>query len=276
MANEYKLSYTAAQIDEKLGKDYALQSDFNSLQNTVDKLGQELDVSVKVVTQALTPTEKAQARENIGVVQPDYSQNDSYASDYIKNRTHWVEEFIGAETIFEESALEFSDYTGMILLPLNFIVNDEYIFTIDGVEYICVCKEFIDGDTWYVLGNMAFMGIPDAEDTGEPFCMAYMLSAEMGVIMIPTGPEATTYDIKIAHSCLIQEFHKLNNNYLNIDTAPTSGSNNPITSDGVYNALQNVGNGLPEVNTSNNGAFLRVVNGAWTTVALPSAEDGEF
>ncbi len=34
--------------------------------------------------------------------------------------------------------------------------------------------------------------------------------------------------------------------------------------------------GLPTVTTSNDGAFLRVVNGAWAAVQLPNVEEGEF
>ena len=34
--------------------------------------------------------------------------------------------------------------------------------------------------------------------------------------------------------------------------------------------------GLPTVTSSDNGKFLRVVNGSWTAVAVPSAEGSNF
>lgn len=51
--------------------------------------GQTGDVDVKAVLyeqQTLTDAQKQQARENIGVVQPDWQQNDETAPDYVKNR----------------------------------------------------------------------------------------------------------------------------------------------------------------------------------------------
>lgn len=53
--------------------------------------------------QELTDEEKEQARANIGAgepqVQADWSQNDETAADYVKNRTHWVEETTVSEPL---------------------------------------------------------------------------------------------------------------------------------------------------------------------------------
>ena len=51
--------------------------------------GQTGDVKVKAVLyeqQTLTDAQKQQTRENIGVVQPDWQQNDDAAPDYVQNR----------------------------------------------------------------------------------------------------------------------------------------------------------------------------------------------
>lgn len=57
--------------------------------------------------QSLTDEQKAQARANAGVLQADLSQNDSSQPDYVKNRTHWVEE------AYESNILEWDgDITG--------------------------------------------------------------------------------------------------------------------------------------------------------------------
>lgn len=58
-----------------------------------------------------------------------------------------------------------------------------------------------------------------------------------------------------------------------------------ITWDGVVETIHTmapeflpagVGGGVPAVTTSDNGKFLRVVNGAWAAVALENAEGGNF
>ena len=40
--------------------------------------------------------------------------------------------------------------------------------------------------------------------------------------------------------------------------------------------LPEIDSGLPEVTSSNNGQFLRVINGAWAATSLPSAEEASF
>lgn len=71
MAIEYRLSYTAAEIDEKLGKVDQLVSvsDFEVLNNTVETLDENV---VKTQSQSLTDGQKTQARENIGAADSEY------------------------------------------------------------------------------------------------------------------------------------------------------------------------------------------------------------
>ncbi len=51
-------------------------------------------------------------------------------------------------------------------------------------------------------------------------------------------------------------------------------TNKPTLFSGSYNDLTN--KPIPAASASSEGAFLRVVNGAWNAVVLPNAEDGEF
>ena len=65
----------------------------------------------------------------------------------------------------------------------------------------------------------------------------------------------------------------IENKKINVDSTVQSGSNNAVSSNAVYEAIQKGG---VSVTSSDNGKFMRVVNGAWAAVAVPNAEDGEF
>ena len=60
-----------------------------------------------------------------------------------------------------------------------------------------------------------------------------------------------------------------------VDKSVQNGSNNAVSGDAVYTALNNKQDKI-SVTSSDNGKFMRVVNGAWAAVEVPSAEDGEF
>lgn len=52
-----------------------------------------------------------------------------------------------------------------------------------------------------------------------------------------------------------------------VDSSPTSGSSNAVSSDGVYTAINNIPS-LPSVTSSDNGKVLQVSSGAWTADSL--------
>ena len=65
---------------------------WKTLDDKIDDLGKNTADTVKYIPQELTDEQKSQARTNIGaisysdLVQSDWNQNDSTASDYIKNK----------------------------------------------------------------------------------------------------------------------------------------------------------------------------------------------
>ena len=76
-------------------------------------------------------------------LQPDWSQNDETKKDYIKNRTHWVEEkTILEETTFtiEENADSFTFGNFPVALSAGDICNVVY----DGEAYTCIVAEWQD------------------------------------------------------------------------------------------------------------------------------------
>ena len=107
-----------------------------------------------------------------GGVQPDWNQNDSTATDYIKNRPFYTGDSV--ETVLvEESTVSFSGsswpggmYSARIQSNFEDTVGQTYKVTWDGAVYECACVNF---NNVPFIGNLsiAFGG----SDTGEPFLM---------------------------------------------------------------------------------------------------------
>ena len=127
-----------------------------------------------------------------GGVQPDWNQNDSTATDYIKNRPFYTGD--PSETVLvEESTVSFSGSDGMYSAQIqsNFeaTVGETYNVSWDGAAYECVCVNF--GNSLFI-GNLsiAFGG----SDTGEPFLMG---------IANGRGIEIYTKDASASHTISI-------------------------------------------------------------------------
>lgn len=97
----------------------------------------------------------------------DWNQNDETASDYIKNRTHWVEEGILTE-LLPETTVALSNGEGGITDDIGLEVGKEYIVMYNSVEYTCVAQLFEhEGITAGVaIGQCSIFG---GTDSGEPF-----------------------------------------------------------------------------------------------------------
>lgn len=114
---------------------------------------------------------------------------------------------------------------------------------IDGIEYTCtvageVCNSEGGGETSIALGNISAV-LTDSFETGDPY--AIQINTNYLLLLVPTGGEHT---LKIEFA--IPVYEQLPKHYiedalssvkLTLDDTPTSGSNNPVTSSGVYNAL---------------------------------------
>lgn len=100
-------------------------------------------------------------------VQPDWNQNDSTATDYVKNRPFYTGDPV--ETVFvEESTLSFEDDGGVYMSEFEstFVptVGETYKISWDGTVYECTCVYLSDMTT---IGNLSI--IDEGSDTGEPF-----------------------------------------------------------------------------------------------------------
>ena len=141
-------------------------------------------------------------------VQPDWSQNDSTAKDYVKNRPFYTGDPV--ETVFvEESTVSFSD-TGegyyMAQFPSNFeaTVGETYKVYWDGTVYECTCVDF---DDVQVIGNLSIAGV--SSDTGEPFLVA---TSNVGQIIIAAKDTSASHTFSI--SGRVTEVVKIDEKYL--------------------------------------------------------------
>ena len=81
------------------------------------------------------------AINEVGRIQPDWNQNDETAKDYIKNRTHWVEE----KAVLEETTFTIEESVGMCALgnfPATLSAGDICTVVYDGKTYTCTVFEF--------------------------------------------------------------------------------------------------------------------------------------
>lgn len=254
---EYKLSYTASQINDRLGKVTTLSEDVGSLQENVQVISDDVQVKAEIVTlsteeyealeanestnantlymltdaeddtsvlyteQTLTDEQKAQARENIGAVQSDWNQTDETAPDYIKNRTHWAEAPVTTTTVIlpERTCEGFADgyWDTADIFMFGFKPDTEYTVTLDGVEYTVMTERYLN---FTVCGNPAILMIEEnAEDNGQPFGFAYD-DTNFVTILMSNDLEAASHTVGIAQTVTTQEIHKLDDKYVNAEWLP--------------------------------------------------------
>ncbi len=112
----------------------------NQIYNVNDSSAVHFDNS-----QNLTEEQKQQVRENIGVVLPDWNQNDNTKPDYVKNRPFYEE----TETtpILESQQIDFSQ---SFRIPTSIVKGNTYLITWDGTDYTITAteKEIIAGEIY--------------------------------------------------------------------------------------------------------------------------------
>lgn len=131
-------------------------------------------------------------------IQPDWSQNDSTAADYVKNRPFYTDT---RETVLvEESTVSFPDYGGIHIsefqTTFKATVGETYEVYWDGTIYECPCKYFHER---IFIGNLSIAG--DASDTGEPFLIDSTMEGTNG-----DGITIYTLDTSDSHTFSISGF----------------------------------------------------------------------
>ena len=156
-----------------------------------------------------------------GSAQPDWNQNDSTATDYIKNRPFYTSDPV--ETVFvEESTVAFSGdgglYSAQIQSNFEATAGETYKVTWDGATYECVCVDF---SNFLFIGNLsiAFGG----SDIGEPFLMGM---ANGSGIRIYTKDASASHTISISWS--IAEVTQIPDKYISNTFRDVAIAGNPL------------------------------------------------
>ena len=85
--------------------------------------------------------------------QPDWTQNNPDAPDYVKNRTHWIED-AKLETIFDgtlDTSGVGSAHFDFLEMNKPLVVGEEYLVTLNGTQYWLTAD--FDGDIVYIGDN---------------------------------------------------------------------------------------------------------------------------
>lgn len=123
-------------------------------------------------------------------VQPDWSQNDSTAPDYVKNRPFYTG--VPVETVLvEENTVPFEADENIYLtwFPSTFeaTVGETYTVTWDGGAYECTCTANDNGAIF--IGNTSIAGF--GSDTGEPFVMVVTNDPGITIVTLDTSASHT-------------------------------------------------------------------------------------
>lgn len=181
----------------------------------------------------------------------DWRQNDENASDYIKNRTHWIEE--SKELVIQETNSKIIEQDYIFIahddeasldskLHFKIIPNDIYIITVNDIEYKVSANTWIDpdgishvflGDSrlmdgyQYEVGNY-YNSLINLYPQDVPFAMLYNVGIIMGdeygytyqnrIMVFGTENDAI---IKIEH--IIPFYHALDYRYIDSITEINKG-----------------------------------------------------
>lgn len=159
------------------------------------------------------------------ISQPDWSQNDETAKDYIKNRTHYVINSEEGELLYDKTISGFqNDYDNIYITSFNADIPEylKYIYTFkvvwDGVEYICENIRNSGGlylmNPSVILGNVNFKENSD----GEPFCI--YLDIDNQFIRVDTNTSDSTHTLKIIE--IYEDVKQLSSKYISNDIARSS------------------------------------------------------
>lgn len=157
------------------------------------------------------------------IAQSDMSQNDETAPDYVKNRTHWVEENVNI-ALCNYDALEITDECVDVDITEPFILGQSYTIIVNGTTYNLTARYY---PIWqcFMIGNDQYydLGETDGIDSNVPFCIVWYwpddISAEF---YAPIG----TYSINI--STIRNIYHKFDEGFL-----PTTIVGRQVSEDGA-------------------------------------------
>jgi hypothetical protein len=182
--------------------------------------------------------------------------------------------------------------------PGKLLIGETYTVVWNGVEY--------EAKTWSEDGVPFLTNVETDVTTGENLLFGIMLLdfqpeelfGYYGMVIAADGASEVTLSIrgpgekphKLSEK-LMPDGYGFSGSYNDLTDKPAlfSGSYDDLTNkpeipsveglaseEYVTSAIAAIPSPLPTVNTENNGAFLRVVDGNWSAVVLPNAEEAKF
>lgn len=176
--------------------------------------------------------------EKHGGEQSDWAENDETSKAYVKNRTHYVSKertaFLDSDgNAIENREITVSGETDCGTIQGQFSEYSECVVVWDGTEYICEPTE---------AGESVLLGYSPYQDDSP--------KVPFGIIQYDRSLYVTGYDEDfnaedgITHTlslyAIAETVIPLDPKYLGMDTEPTYLSKKPVTSGGVYEAVQTV------------------------------------
>lgn len=156
----------------------SIQSEINRLKNNVaatyaamEEQGATMPTQQNSANMAATARTIPTGGGGGTTVQADLAVNDPSNARYVKNRTHWKEETGVDGVIIASTLVDFYNSNSTVItgdMSDGIKVGGKYLVTWAENSYSCIAKDSWDGA---YVGNGTIMGLSDAEDTGEPFCV---------------------------------------------------------------------------------------------------------
>ena len=213
---------TEKNISSRIIHKHDIEANWNKAVNFIPKAGEiiiyDRDETYDYERFKIGDGETAVAVLPFGSIQSDWNQNDETALDYVKNRTHWVDE--GYVDFIPVQEFQFSTQMGVNISTVSelwpLVVGETYLVTFDGVEYECECAEAsFNGMSSIGLGNAAIYG--GGENTGEPFAVGVIADVDMSGIIVADTKTLHTLGIKSMGEIV----HKLDSKFLDLPWMPT-------------------------------------------------------
>lgn len=163
------------------------------------------------VARAIAAAQQEVLQEVLDAQQADWNQNDAAAANYVKNRTHWVEDGGEVEltnkpslTLHEQDGAIFGSY----IFNGEYVEGETYVIYWNGVRYECVARYWPGSETQICLGNLDKQY--GSGDTGEPFYLSKNYGSSTVLIYAYDGTTQLALTVKTFEKV----YHKLPEEYL--------------------------------------------------------------
>jgi len=134
------------------------------------------------------------------------------------------------------------------------------------INEVYVDSTKLDKSAYSITKNSKIVTFTDTITSTSSVEIKYDYYSSLPMIRGKEGPAGKTPELTIGEVVTLEKD-------ANATASITGTIEKPVLNLGIP---KGIGSSLPEVSTSDNGKFLRVVDGAWAVVSLPNAEEATF